>query len=355
MAKIIQTVNEIAQLLQSGFSDWEQFGHVYTKQLCDLFIFNYSAKAVFSGDWNFFECVSRGLIINRNTGEIVARPFDKFFNWGESDRITLSPIVTITEKMDGSLGILYRVDGVYRIATRGSFDGEQAQWATSFLDKYDFTDLSNELTLLFEIIYPENRIVVDYGGYSGLILLAARNRFTGEYLPFDEVIKLGKQYSLTLPPMFSFSDINAIIDSMDDLENAEGYVVEFADGQRFKFKSKRYFELHRMLSNLSFKSVLREIQNGTIDAFLETVPDEFLGDVNKWIDIIISTVESVLIDVKSAFNLAPTRTRKEFAQWVAVNHKDLAKYLFAKFDGKPIRPIVYKCYDWDLLRKEMNK
>ena len=53
-------------------------------------------------------------------GEIVARAFDKFFNYGERG-INISPsgkIKNVYEKIDGNLGVLYRDNGKYKISTR---------------------------------------------------------------------------------------------------------------------------------------------------------------------------------------------------------------------------------------------
>src|SRR5690606_552618 len=123
----------------------------------DLLVFSYNVMAQYGENWNFFERVSRGLIINWKTYEIVARPFDKFFNWGEGERTSTAPLVSLTEKLDGSLGILYRLNGQYKIATRGSLESEQATWATAFINShYSLENLPHEITLLFEIIYPEN-------------------------------------------------------------------------------------------------------------------------------------------------------------------------------------------------------
>jgi RNA ligase len=153
----ITSISDIQSLVISGFNNWKQYGEVTVTESADLLIFNYNPKAQYEGRWNFFERVSRGLIIQRHTGEIVARAFDKFFNWFENGRRSSGHIVSITEKTDGSLGILYRINGDYHIATRGSFHSEQAQWATKYLrDNFNLSDLPKEITLLFEIVYPEN-------------------------------------------------------------------------------------------------------------------------------------------------------------------------------------------------------
>jgi len=344
----IDSINDIVQLAELNFFDWHRFGNVYVKAEDDLLLFNYSAKAAYAGRWNFFECVSRGLMINGKTGEIVARPFDKFFNWGEGGRTTTAPVMTIMEKMDGSLGILYRVGDNYRIATRGSFNSDQAKWATSYLNQnFNLDDLPNELTLLFEIIYPDNRIVVDYGDFEGLLLLGARERTTGKYLHSSAVKGLAAQYGFPTPRVYEFFDIDELIENIKVLDtDIEGYVVEFGDGQRFKFKGKRYIELHRIISNLTFKVTLREMQNDTLLEFLAFVPDEFLHDVYRWIELIQLTIRKVCQEVGIIFDDAPKNSRKEFAQWVMKNHKPLSTYLFAKLDGKEIEPIIYSHYDW---------
>ena len=93
-----------------------------------LRILNYTERAQYERVWTDVTRQCRGLIVD-GMGRIVARPYAKFFNYGEHDEATLSldEFVTITDKMDGSLGILYRgTDGQLAIATRGSFASEQA-------------------------------------------------------------------------------------------------------------------------------------------------------------------------------------------------------------------------------------
>lgn len=347
----IESIEDIVRLvLDPSFEDWQQFGHVTVRRKDDLLLFNYNAMAQYSETWTYFERVSRGLIINHTTGEIVARSFDKFFNWNPNGQYsTDAPIISITEKMDGSLGILYRVDGEYRMATRGAFESEQALWATDYLNQhYALSDLSNELTLLFEIIYPKNRVVVDYGKREDLVLLAARNRFTGDYLPFSDVEKFGEKYDFALPKTYDFADVDSIIDNATALDaNHEGYVAEFADGSRFKFKSLAYLKLHKLISTLTLKNVLKAMQAGTIEQILETVPDEFLDETRQWINEIEQTIAAIQRDTQAAFDIAPKSSRKEFAQWVMTNHQPLRRYLFAMLDEKDIVPLIYQHHDWD--------
>jgi RNA ligase len=279
------------------------------------------------------------------TGEIAARAFDKFYNWMQDGKTSHGQIVAVTEKMDGSLGILYRVDGEYRIATRGNFHSDQAEWATKFLhEHYRLDDLPNELTLLFEIIYPENRVIVDYKGREDLVLLAARNRFTGEYLPFSPDLKrLAEKYGFPLPKTYAFEDIETIAARAKQLDqDEEGFVVEFSDGQRFKFKGDRYLELHRLVFGLSFKNTLQTVAAGRVEEVRSQIPDEFLGQFNAWVKEIEETRERLKREVTETFAQAPKESRKEFALWTMANHKEISPYLFAMLDGEDITPLIYK-------------
>ena len=242
-------------------TDWLQFGNVKASYFGHLVIFNYTLDAEKENRWNWFERVSRGLILNWHTGEIVARAFDKFFGYGQRGHYPAKDahIVRILEKMDGSLGILYRIGfDRYRVATRGSLESDQALWATDYLNaNFDLSVLPDDWTLLFEIIYPENRIVIDYSGFEGLVLLAIRNRITGEYLPWPTVQNVAIEYGFELPKVYNFNNVADILANLDFLDgNHEGYVVEYSDGSRWKFKGDRYLELHRIVTNSTFKRVL---------------------------------------------------------------------------------------------------
>jgi RNA ligase len=346
---MIDSVDDIIHLCKRGFTDWKQYGRVSVKESGDLLIFSYTQQAVYAAEWNFFERVSRGLIINRETGEIVARPFDKFYNWGEGGRTADASIVNVTEKVDGSLGILYRQDGGYKLATRGSFDSDQAKRGTAILnEQYDLTGLPNCYTLLFEIIYPENRIVVDYGGFEALYLLAIRNRFSGEYLSREAFMQVARQYHFLVPFTLLNWSVAEIIEYCKRLDaNHEGWVAEFADGQRFKFKGAAYLELHKLISGLTFSRVLDAVAAGNVDEMMAMIPEEYRAMVDGWIEIINTRVECVTATVEALFNDAPKDSRKDFAMFAGL-YPQYAKYLFLRLDSKDYKQAIYKAEKFDV-------
>ena len=117
--------------------------------------------------WNEVTLRTRGLVVDENY-TIVARGFNKFFNLSELPAYGIDVDVNepgiIMDKLDGSLGLVYRYGGEWRVSTAGGFASEQAIHATKlFNERYADTPCVPGLTLLVEIIYPENRIVSNYG------------------------------------------------------------------------------------------------------------------------------------------------------------------------------------------------
>jgi len=197
--------------------------------------------------------------------------------------------------------------------------------------------------LLFEIIYPGNRVVVNYGDYQDLVLLAMRNRFTGEYAPFEQVVEFADSFAFPYPKQFNFADMGAIIATTPTLSgNEEGYVITLADGSRWKIKGDRYRELHKTISGLSFRNTVRAFQNNTLDELVGLIPDEFMGDLKRWIARIETYTADILAQVDTAYNAAPKEIRKDYALYIQKEHKPLMPYMFKRLDGQPIEPLIYK-------------
>jgi RNA ligase len=339
----LDKLSDLQELVRTGFTDWEQHGDVRAVYKDDLVLFNYKPAAQFVARWNWFERVSRGLILNTVTGAVVARPFDRFFNWGERGLTTSARLIEVTTKLDGSLGIGYYNDG-WKIATRGSFDGEQATWATEHLRKRHgtFEDFPQKYTPLFEIIYPNNRIVINYDTLEELVLLAVRHKESGAYLPFTELEIVASQYGFMLPQICQINTNDCLNMAKTIDANQEGWVLLFSDGSRFKIKGDRYKEVHRLVSNATFKRVLESVANDTYDEMIANIPDEFLAQIKQWHNEIEEKVKQITQCVELVFESAPRATRKEFAQWVIYHHPELKSYLFCRLDDKDFRQVILK-------------
>ncbi len=269
-----------------------------------LKIYNYTARAQYDAIWNATTLACRGLIAD-HSGNIVARPFSKFFNLEQVPILPDEPF-EVFEKLDGSLGILYWLGDTPQIATRGSFDSEQAQAANRMLAKYDTSNLARGLTYLFEIIYPANRIVIDYGAREELVLLAIIDTASGEELPLSDV---------GFPIVTKYEGVTDVA-SLRTLEkrNAEGFVVRFKSGFRVKVKFGEYVRLHKLLTNVSEKDILEFLKTGAdLNTMLEMVPDEFYAWAHGNIEKFRKRYAEIEAEARRVFASIQAPTRKEFA------------------------------------------
>lgn len=339
-------IEDLQALVLARTTDWKQHGEVSATYNGDLVLFNYTQAAQFAGRWNWFELNARGLILNAKTGEIVARPFRKFFNYGEHMPMQNAQIVEVTEKMDGSLGILYWKDGDgWRIATRGSFTSEQALWATDFFRRHwNWSPAYNDWTFLFEIIYPSNRIVVDYQGLEELVLIGARHKQHGHEMYYQELKAVADKYGMMQPKTFAFNDVREILEAAEALSaNEEGWVLRYSDNERYKVKGNAYRLAHKILTGVTFKRVLDVVEIGAFDQMIEGVPDEFLAQIRAWKTEIDTEIQRIQERVAVVLTWSPQGTQKEFALWVQERFdKEFQAYLYAAKAGKDILPIIYK-------------
>lgn len=134
------------------------------------------------------EC--RGLIFDRE-GNIISRPFHKFFNINEREEtqshvVDMSQDHVIMEKMDGSMIRPILVDGYLRLATKMgvtnvAMDAEAFMAKNTKYKDFCIWCLKEGLTPIFEWTSPFNQIVLPYEE-DMLTLLAVRDNLTGEYL-----------------------------------------------------------------------------------------------------------------------------------------------------------------------------
>lgn len=240
-----------------------------------LTIYNYAAKAQFDRYWVPTTLHCRGLVLD-DRYQPIARPLPKFFNLQEHQDNLPDGVPKIYEKLDGSLIILFHYQGQWEVASRGSFASEQAQMARVLLANYqaDLAGLDRSHTYLFEIIYPSNRIVVDYGLSERLVLLAAVHTQTGVELDCDQVgwIDRAATYPATTIPEW----IRSIDEQQAELNNHEGFILKWPNGFRLKYKLADYVRLHRIITRVQARDIWECLsQNHNLEQFLDSVPDEF--------------------------------------------------------------------------------
>ena len=317
-----------------------------------LTIWNYTEKVQYENLWDETLLMCRGLVTD-HTGDIVATPFQKFFNI-EEGKYTSTENFEVWDKMDGSLGIVFWYEGQWVVATRGSFGSDQAIKAKELLKKYNTDIMFRHLTFCFEILFPQNRVVVDYGDYEGLVLLGT----------FD---KNGKEYDVEMWREYGF-DVVKKYDGINDYKelkqmvknDQEGFVVKFSNGDRVKVKGVEYLRLHKIMTNVTTTGVWEYLKNGEdVLELLKDVPDEFYKKIQNYVKDLRYSYFQISEDTGKRFDYMmygkyndkePITDRKEFAEWVFTQPKHMSGILFRMFDKKDYSEII-----WNLIRPEFKK
>lgn len=347
-------IDELRENLNNGYV-MQKSHPVYPLQL-----FCYTRSAQYDSWWQDSVSKCRGLIVEQGTGAIVGFCMPKFHNKTEHDngKSYALPLpqyedFKIFDKVDGSMGTVYFYDGLWHVATKGSFVSEQALRATEILRAAPTEYLIPEMTYVTEIIYPSNRIVVDYGNKTDLVLLTS-------YLPSgEEILKptsweatgfsYVKSYERAAGVIHNDVDgLDKLVESSPSGTEAEGFVVRFESGVRVKLKYAEYLALHKILTNCTERTIWEALSTGTgLDQFFENVPDEF----DAWATSVINRLEDSFsgyqIEVVGIFNKIlkelDNPTRKDFA--LAIANCEYKGALFRLLDGKSIDDMAWKsCY-----------
>ena len=313
-----------------------------------IWIYNYSQKAQFefsAESWPEALRDARGLVLDEE-GHIVARGLKKFFNLSQLVTPPAGP-AEFYEKADGSLILLFSYDGQRVISTRGAFDSPQSQWAAEWIaSKHDALVPPAGVTYCLEAIYPANRIVVDYGGLSELVLLAAIDASTGNDADhaLEELrahFRPARFYGV-LPP----GEVPAV--------EGEGFVLRWSDGTRAKVKMDDYVRMHRMIYGTSSKTVWAMLRAGERpEATTVGLPVTIVDWVARCADELRAEYTQRLAGFETRYagavaNGLTTGTRAEFAEWA--KRQENAKVYFLMLDGKPVEDVIWRMIEPEYYR-----
>lgn len=239
------------------------------------------------------EC--RGIILDEAANwKCVARPFDKFFNYGEGHAASIDwQTAQVATKLDGSLMFLYNYEKtdhstIWEVASSGLPDASgqingavetfyDLFWKTFdeiYLGKSVFGQMPTHITYIFELTSPQNRVVVPYTK-ADLHLIGLRNRDTGEEYNIHKFTHPFK--SVGMHPLMNWDETIETFKTLDPMRN-EGYVVTDKDFNRVKIKHPGYVAIHHLKDSVgtSDRNILDIIRTGEHSEFLSYFP-EFEG------------------------------------------------------------------------------
>jgi len=341
-----------------------------------LLILTYGRSAVYENLWDDVTIKCRGLIIDRQ-GNVIARPFEKFFNVATSYRpeTWLENLPTtkpdVLEKLDGSLGILFQykikspspfdpaaIQDYYTytgIASKGSFKSEHALWATGYYQKHHSLAVWPEgWTPVFEMICQEVQThVVHYSETDHLALLAMVNIETGEEMDYDNLSVWAAGNSIPVVEKFdkSVGDVLA-----EDRPNKEGYVLSWprpgTSPLKVKVKHETFLAMQKIAHAATPKSILDALCEGQ-DELIATWTASANPEIASFVQGHASRFRGKYMETLGiAAGMAQTArmrygTRKDQAEFLTQDngHRFYSGIAFALLDSKApetIRKAVWK-------------
>ena len=216
--------------------------------------------------------------------------------------------VEATVKYDGSLGIAFAWNGEVMVTTKRRMDSEQAIWAKQWIkDHCDVTSFQAGYTYLFEIIYQNNTVIVNYL-FEGLVLLAITDE-GGAELPYEDVLNCARNmgFFMVTPRITApYSEILWYCGGIDDTtkesttsnrptfisgalpenKRQEGWVVKFNDGSRQKIVYSWRNEVSKIVRLVHPQIVWFLVKQDKFKDRLCNLPSHFLVEVRRMIQAI---------------------------------------------------------------------
>ena len=296
------------------------------------------------------EC--RGIIFDTETGDIIRRPFHKFFNINEREETQLHNLDFSKEhwvdtKLDGSMIAVFAHEGKLVWGTKmvapDFHDMIEKFVESSGIDYAGFCwKLINDgYTPIFEWMHPQKRIVIDYGKEPALTLLAVRHMVTGVFADINNPVIA--EFNIPVVEQHSkVTDPKAFMEYVHDLKNAEGFVIRWSNGHRVKIKAHEYLQIHRA------KEAILQDRN-----ICELILDEKLDDVKAHLpaedrDRLTQFESNIHFDIARRVRLIGMKL--EYLRERGIDRKTFA------IDPKHsvgvdafMRPIIFKNFDNDII------
>ena len=259
---------------------------------------------------------TRGITFDTATGEIVSRPFAKFFNANENAWTLEANLdftgVRVFDKRDGSMITPVFINGRLWFKTKKSFFSDVAIAATANcypnVEAFCLQVTMMGYTPIFEYTSPDNKIVIEYGSTPQYVLLGIRNNETGELLPRDEVVALATNVDLIEEKSITIEQVRAHLATERGIE---GYIAALKDCTLIKYKTVWYLQNHRVMTELRERDVADMVISENLDDLKSTLvaqglPLDEVESVETQVASQVAAMQSTASQLLELINLEPT-------------------------------------------------
>jgi hypothetical protein len=344
---------------------------------------------------------AKGIVYRREPYEVVSLPLIKIYNLGER-AVSVADLAGLAEqpgahlhflrKFDGTMIQRFQHNGRVYFTTRGMIEGGPVigspdEEASANAKQFDFLGTARQLanrlypalgeprpefeglTLVFEFLHPDTRIITNYGQRQDLVLLACFDRRTWRYRTYRELRELATSHALAVvdelnPPGNTLGEqIESLLASIAGTDQ-EGTVIVIEQGHqvvyRAKVKSPDYLRILKLVVTCTYAKTVEMIDAHPewtgwteLEAHLrglgnEQVPEEvlefyrehyeayarYLADCERLRVWALDRARHLSAAAQQEVGelLEPRLLRKAFAEQVV--KLPLSALLFAAFDGR---------------------
>ena len=320
----------------------------------------------------------RSVVVNYE-GEVISAGLPKFTNWGENpDNFPVPNSLkntTVVEKLDGSTLIVSKYNGQYILRTRGTVDastmanGHEVELfkdtILKTLESKIVTWSTWKFSILFEWVSPINKIVLNYGDEPDWYLVGMIWHGDYELHSQSDLDDFAKRHNLKRPATYTFSDVNDLLQNVDQWKGKEGVCVYSKNDQSIhKVKSSDYLIKHRFKSEATLENTLdlyfsygKPLYQEFESKLTETFDYECFEMVRGYASQICDASKEVnkIVDGFKSFidnQLKVLSTRKEQAQKVISSYSESnrSSMIFSLLDGKTLTVDQHKKLFWQVLK-----
>jgi len=316
-----------------------------------LFILNYDQLNSPKTHPIVMEC--RGLVLKKegHNFSVAAKPFTRFFNFGEAKAITDAfvwnkPFTSIS-KEDGTLIIVYHAFNQWFANTRQTFGDHKCFESPKTFSELFWDSLADHcqkffnpnLTYCFEFCSLANKVVREYRKPTSYLLNVIDNNTLQEY-PLNVFHFIAKKIGAKLPSVYNFPNYKTVIEFINEVSKKdvtfEGLVLQDCNGLRIKIKNKQYIALAALKgpnNQFSVKHILQFVLKGEKEELLTYFPEvkNLYEKIEKEVNYHLAELEYTWL------NAVRFTDRKEFALYITKKRKTLFTFILFDIYNKNIR------------------
>lgn len=266
--------------------------------------FNFTQEAFKKGVWDEQTIRARGLFFNTNTGDIVIRSYNKFFNINEKEATKMGNLrrnlqfpVTAYVKYNGYLGLIGydREADKLIISSKSNLNSQFSFWMEQLLyEKLSYNKIKemtdfikdNNCTLVWEVIDPSHDThIIDYKESNLVLLNIVHNTMDFQQFDYEDIVKLARQLGV------EYKEKAIVLNNWEEFrtwynevtkedykykgEYIEGFVIE--DSSLFMTKIKcDYYKFWKFMRGVK-ESVYRKGYYDRMGALNSPLANDFYG------------------------------------------------------------------------------